>query len=255
MSAPVRVSLEREGQLARLVLDRPKANILDLEMMTALRKELGALGGQKELKLLVFEGAGDHFCFGASVKEHLPAQAGEMLRGFHALFRELEALSVPTAAVVRGQCLGGGFELALFAGQVFCSPSARFGVPEVKLAVFPPIAALLLPWRTGGARATTLVLTGASIEGPKAVELGLAEACGEDPEALLGAWFEAHLAECSALALRYAWRAARRPIARALEEALPALEKLYLEELMAHHDPVEGITAFVERRKPVWRNQ
>ena len=104
------------------------------------------------LKLLVFEGEGAHFSFGASVEEHLPEHIGRVLPGFHRSSGELEALGIPTAAVVRGQCLGGGFELAVWCGMVFCDSSARFGVPEIKLGVFPPVAAVALPWRMPGAR-------------------------------------------------------------------------------------------------------
>jgi cyclohexa-1,5-dienecarbonyl-CoA hydratase len=203
----------------------------------------------------VLEGAGSHFSFGASVEEHVPEKVGEMLRTFHAMFRDLEALSVPTAAVVRGQCLGGGMELALWCGRVFCEPGARFGLPEVKLGVLPPVGAILLPRRTGSGRAMDLLLGGESVTGEEAAATGLAEECDADPEAALQRWFDARLAPKSAVALRHVWRAGRRSFARALAEDLPDVERTYLEELMAHRDPAEGIRSFLERREPVWEDR
>jgi len=210
MSAPIRCASEREGQIERITLDRPKGNVLDLEMITALTERVGELAGalagetERALKLVVFEGAGDHFSFGASVDEHRPEKVGEMLPAFHRLFVEIEGLGVPTAALVRGQCLGGGMELAVWCGRVVCEPTARFGVPEVTLAVFPPIAALALPWRVGGRRATEMIVTGETVDGPAAASRGLADACVEDAESDLGAWFDKALAPKSAVGLRYA---------------------------------------------------
>lgn len=253
MNAPIRCDSERSGQIQRIVLDRPKANILDLEMIAAIRGRLAELSGAPgPLKLLVFEGKGEHFSFGASVDEHLPERVGQLLPAFHGLFRDLERLGVPTAALVRGQCLGGAFELALWCGLVVCEPSARFGVPETRLGVFPPVAAVALPWRVSGARATQIILSGDSCDGQAAVISGLADRCAEDAAAALREWFEERLAPKSAVAVRAAWKASRRPLERALAVELPELERLYLQDLMAHRDPVEGLTAFLERRQPVW---
>lgn len=256
MSSPVRFSSERSGQIERIVLDRPNGNILDLEMLAAIREGIEHISEEPgSCKLIVFEGAGRHFSFGASVEEHLPETVGRMLPAFHRLFWDLERLSIPTAAVVRGQCLGGGFELALWCGVVFCDHTARFGVPEVSLGVFPPIASLVLPWRMSGARSTQLILSGESIPGPTAVAMGLVDRCTDDPKAALQNWFTQNLEGKSAVALRAAWRASRRLLADALRNNLTSLESLYLKDLMSHTDPIEGISAFVERRPPVWKNQ
>ncbi len=255
MASPLRISREHGGQIVRLVLDRPRGNVLDTEMVLAIREELVRLRGSLSCeKLLVFEGAGENFSFGASVAEHLPGKVGTMLPAFHQLFRDLEALGVPTAAVVRGQCLGGAFELALWCGMVFGHPGARFGSPEIRLAVFPPVAALALPWRVRGARSSQLILSGEILDGAAAREEGIADSCSEDPEEALQSWFASRLEPSSAVALRAAWRASRRPLARALESDLPDLEDLYLRGLMQHRDPVEGLNAFLDRRSPVWSN-
>jgi cyclohexa-1,5-dienecarbonyl-CoA hydratase len=252
---PIRCASERSGEIQRILLDRPKGNVLDLAMISAIRSRLRELAENPgPLKLVVFEGAGDHFSFGASVQEHLPEKVRELLPAFHGLFRDLEALSAPTAAVVRGQCLGGAFELAIWCGQVFAEPSARFGVPEIRLGVFPPVAAIALPWRLTGSRATQMILSGDTFGAQGAAAWGLIDGCNHDAEALLQTWFQEHLADKSAVALRAAWRASRRLLAVALADDLPVLEKQYLEDLMSRRDPVEGLRAFLERRPPVWSN-
>jgi cyclohexa-1,5-dienecarbonyl-CoA hydratase len=238
------------------VFDRPKANILDCEMLTAIRERIAVLAeAPGAAKLLVFEGAGGNFSFGASVEEHLPDRVAGLLRQFHRLFLDLERLSIPTAAVVRGQCLGGGFELALWCGYVVCEPSARFGVPETKLGVFPPMAALALPWRVTGARSTQMILSGESLTGEEAARCGIADLCTGDAGAALEEWFTSRLASKSAVALRAAWRASRRLLADTLKNDIWSLEKYYLTDLMSHHDPVEGLSAFLEHRPPVWTHQ
>ncbi len=253
MSAPIRCVSERSGQIQRIVLDRPKANVLDLEMIRAVRGRLAEISSDPgPLKLVVFEGVGENFSFGASVGEHLPDKVSELLPAFHGFFRDLERLGAPSAALVRGQCLGGAFELALWCGLVVCEPSARFGVPEAKLGVFPPVAALALPWRVSGARATEIILSGDTYDAQTAVAWGLADRCTDDAEAGLREWFDGRLAEKSAVAVRAAWKASRRLLERALSAELPELERQYLDDLMAHRDPVEGLSAFLERRRPVW---
>ncbi len=256
MTSPIRCTTEHSGQLERIVFDRPKANILDCEMMTAIRERIAQLAENPgAAKLLVFEGAGGNFSFGASVEEHLPDRVAVLLRQFHRLFLDLERLSIPTAAVVRGQCLGGGFELALWCGYVVCERSARFGVPETKLGVFPPMAALALPWRVTGARSTQMILSGESLSGEDAARSGIADLCADDAEAALQEWFTTRLAPKSAVALRAAWRASRRLLADSLKNDIWSLEKYYLTDLMSHHDPVEGLSAFLEHRTPVWTHQ
>jgi cyclohexa-1,5-dienecarbonyl-CoA hydratase len=242
-----------DGAGLKLVLDAPKANVLDAEMMSAIREQLDTtVAGMPGLKLLVFEGAGTHFCFGASVQEHQRDQAAQMLAGFHGMFLKLVDRAVPTAAVVRGQCLGGGMELAIFCNWIFASPSARFGQPEIQLGVFPPPASVILPLKLGQAAADHLCLSGESWTAEQALARGLVHEVAEDPMAALDAFFAKHLAPKSASSLRMATRAARMAFNEALRKQLPALERLYVDELMATHDANEGIAAFLEKRPAVW---
>jgi cyclohexa-1,5-dienecarbonyl-CoA hydratase len=242
-----------EGRVLHILLNQPKGNILDRKMIASISS---ALDTQvcAETCLIVFAGAGKHFCFGASVQEHRADEAKDMLREFHDLFRQLAALAVPTCAVVRGQCLGGGLELASWCSWIVATPDARLGQPEIQLAVFPPMASLLLPWRVGGATALELCISGRSLGAQDALKAGLINAITDDPEAWWTTLVEERLGRTSAASLRVAERAVRRSLIRLLDEALPELESLYLEELMAIPDASEGIDAFLERRAPIFNH-
>ena len=249
----IRIEDEIDGAVLRLILDQPKANILDAAMIGALREAL-ANKVTDDTRLVVFEGAGDHFSFGASVEEHQASQAQAMLTEFHGLFRDLAALAVPTCAVVRGQCLGGGLELASWCSWIVTTPDASLGQPEIRLAVFPPMASILLPWRAGGRAALDLCLTGRSLTAQEALEMGVINAVVDDPEAWWRKLVTQTLAKTSARSLRYAERAVRRSLMRDFEAEVIALERLYVNELMKTHDANEGIAAFLERRKPLYTN-
>jgi cyclohexa-1,5-dienecarbonyl-CoA hydratase len=250
---------EREGGIHRITLTRPPGNVIDIAMVNALRDEIRGLSPHPDLptalRLVVFDAEGPNFSYGASVHEHMPELIMKLLPGFHAFVNELEALGIPTAALVRGHCLGGGMELAIACGRVIASPGATFGVPEVKLGVFPPIAATLLAWRTGGSKATEVVLSGRVVSGEEAAALGIADVCVADPEQELARWYDEVIAPRSAVALRFAWRAVRTPVRRALADDLPEIEHLYLKDLLSYMDPEEGIRAFIEKRAPVWRDR
>lgn len=245
----VRIESLGDGSVLHLVLDAPKGNVLDAKMIgllhEALRERVGA-----ETRVVAFEGEGKNFSFGASVAEHRRAEAAAMLETFHALFRTLAELAVPTAAIVRGQCLGGGLELASWCTWVFASPDARLGQPEIRLAVFPPVASIVLPWRVGGGHAADLCVSGRTLGAPEALAIGLVTEVADDPRVAFEAFYAEHLAGTSASSLRFAERAARAGLHEAIRTRLPALERLYLEELMKTHDANEGIEAFLARRSP-----
>ncbi len=242
-----------QGAELRITLNRPKANILDAKMIAAIQAALERDVNERTA-LIVFEGQGDHFCFGASVEEHRAEQAGAMLESFHALFKTLATLGVPTCAIVRGQCLGGGLELASWCTWIIAEPGATLGQPEIKLAVFPPMASILLPWRCGGAQGLDLCVSGRSISAERALEIGLVNVVTDDPEAWLKSHVGESLARTSASSLRFAEKAARIGLMHDIEHSLPKLERLYLHELMATDDANEGITAFIERRKPTFKH-
>jgi cyclohexa-1,5-dienecarbonyl-CoA hydratase len=254
-SSPVRRVSEEGGTLLRLVLDRPKANVLDGAMVSALRAEIGAAATDPNLRAIVFEGEGKHFSFGASVEEHRREQVAGMLATFHGLFRDLVASRKVLLSVVRGQCLGGGLELAAFCHRVFASPDAQLGCPEIKLGVFAPVGSIVLPHRVGAGRAADLLLSGRSMKAPEALAAGLVDEVADDPSAAALAWHKTNLAPLSSVALAHAARALRHSFHRELLASIDALERQYLEELVATHDANEGISAFLEKRTPAWTNR
>jgi cyclohexa-1,5-dienecarbonyl-CoA hydratase len=241
-----------QGALWHVLIARPKANILDREVVEALADVFGRLPEARHVKALLLEGQGAHFSFGASVQEHLPDGYAEMLRRFHGLFHALLAASVPCLAVVRGQCLGGGLELAAFCQRIFATRDARLGQPEISLGVIAPVASVLLAERVGRPRAEELCLSGRVLDGEQAERIGLVDELADDPTEAALRYAREHLLPHSASSLRLALRAARGGFAERFGRELAAVERLYEEQLMASADAVEGLRAFLETRPPRW---
>ncbi len=254
-ASPLKVALERDGALLRLTLARPKANICDAEMIGALQAALDAHAAHAALRGVLLDAEGPHFSFGASVEEHLADRCAAMLASLHALILTLAGYRVPVLVAVRGQCLGGGLEIALAGGPIFAAPTAQFGQPEFKLGVFAPAASCLLPWRMNAVAAEDLLCSGRSIDGQRAYQLGLVQELAEDPVAAALAYFDEHLAPRSAAALAHAMQAVRAPRLAALREDLARVETLYLQSLMRTRDANEGLGAFLAKRAPTWEHR
>lgn len=244
------------GSVATITLDRPPLNILTIEMIRELDTALDELATNQRLKAVVLQAAGKAFCAGVDVADHAPERVDAMIRGFGRLFTRLRTLPVPTIAVAQGAALGGGAELAIGCDIVLAASSARFGQPEVKLGVFPPIAAAYFPRMLGYQQAAKLIFTGATISAVDAVRLHLATEVAPDEElatrleALLG-----QLRSASAATLRQTKRALLIGADRGVSAGLETIETLYLTDLMATADATEGINAFMEKRPPVWRDE
>jgi cyclohexa-1,5-dienecarbonyl-CoA hydratase len=253
--SPLKVRLEREGALLRLRLAKPKANLIDAAMIAALAEAFAAHRDNSGLLAALVDHEGPHFSFGASVEEHLPGSCEQMLASLHGLLGAMLEWPRPILMAVRGQCLGGGLELALAGNLLFAAPEAQFGQPEMKLGVFAPAASVLLPLRIGQARAEDLLYSGRSIDAPAALAWGLVNEVADDPAAAAAAYFDQHLATKSAAALAHAVRAAREPFADLARARLDDVEALYLEKLMATRDAREGLAAFIEKRAPKWEHR
>ncbi|MEE9168295.1 MAG: enoyl-CoA hydratase/isomerase family protein [bacterium] len=254
--AKIEYNLTDGNQVAQIILNAPKANVLDREMMAALLAAFDECKTNRALKLITFEGAGDHFSYGASVEEHKKENAAAMLKTFHQLFYELVELSIPTLAKISGLCLGGALELALMCNFLFADESAKLGQPEIVLGVFPPPASLLLPLKIGQARAEELLITGKTISAREAKALRLVNEVYSDKVSLhegVNRFCEEQILPKSASSLRFAVKAARSQFNEVILSQLPQLERLYLEELMETKDANEGILAFLEKRKPEWQ--
>ena len=254
-NAPLRVALDREGALLRLTLARPKANLIDAAMIAALHGALREHRAHRGLRAALIAAEGPHFSFGASVEEHLADRCAAMLASLHALVLAMLEFPVPILVAVRGQCLGGGLEVALAGGPIFASPDAQLGQPEMKLGVFAPAASCLLPYRVSQAAAEDLLFSGRSIGGTEAKAIGLVEALADDPESAALAYFDIHLAPKSAAALACAVSAARAPLVADVRRRLDELVTLYVDKLMKTRDANEGIAAFLARRQPQWEHR
>ena len=252
--APLTQTRLEDGRVVAVRLARPRANVLDARMIQALGEAFAQAAADPHVHALVLGAEGPHFSFGASGEEHLPGREAAMLAALHGLLRAIAASDLPFLAAVQGQCLGGALEVLLLAQRITAAPDARLGQPEITLGVIAPAASVLLPERVGRARAEDLLLSGRSLGAEEALRVGLVDAVAADPWEESLAWVRTHLLPRSASSLRLALRASRLALLTRLAGELDRVEHLYLDRLMRTADAVEGLTAFLEKRPPRWRD-
>ena len=258
VSAYQHIKFDIEDRAGRITFARPPLNIFDIAMMHEINLALAECVAKPELVAIVFDAAPDTRAFsaGVAVEEHAEETIYQMLESFHAIFRSLEQLARPAIAVVAGAALGGGCELVAGCDIVIASDRARFGQPEIKLGVFPPVACLLLPLIIGDKRARELILTGELISADQAARLGLVNHVVPHEQLQLKTdEILSKLRELSGTSLEATRRALDLGRGRSLDGALAEVENLYLHELMKTEDAREGIKAFMEKRKPAWRHR
>lgn len=248
----IRHDVSNDGAIHTITLDKAPGNVIDIALCGQLRPAIDAAAESNDGKVLVLRGAGNNFSFGASVEEHLPDRAPEMLSALGGVIRDLIGFPYPTVAGVQGSCLGGGLELVIACGIVIAEENATLATPEIQLGVLPPAASALLSTRA----AEDLVLTGRSLTAEEARHTGIVNLIVAEGtlDAEITAFVSKHFVPRSALSLRLAARAVRDGRRPEIERKLDEAERLYLEELLPTHDGVEGIRAFMEKRSPVWRN-
>jgi len=250
------IRVTADYDVMRVTLARPPLNILTIDMMQAINAALGLAAARPALKALVFAAEGKAFCAGVAIEDHVGERAKPMLEVFHEIFRRLHALPCLTLAAVQGAAIGGGAELATFCDVVVAADHATIGQPEIKLGVFPPVAALHYPRRIGVPRTLALLLSGDTLGAAEAQRIGLIDHVV--PGATLEEAVEARLARVrgySAAVLRLTRRAVLDGEGRDFMEALPAVEDLYMYELMTTDDAGEGLRAFMDKRRPVWKDR
>jgi len=252
---PLKVWIEREGALLRLRLARPKANIVDAAMIAALQAAFDAHRGNTGILAAIVDAEGPHFSFGASVEEHLAERCAGMLASLHALLLSMLEWPVPILVAVKGQCLGGGLELAMGGSLIFAADDAKLGQPEIQLGVFAPAASCLLPPRIGQAAAEDLLFSGRSIGAEEALRMGLVNSISADAQAAALAYFDQHFAGRSASSLACALSAARGAYLPEVRRRINEVERLYLDRLMQTRDANEGLAAFIAKRPPKWEHK
>jgi cyclohexa-1,5-dienecarbonyl-CoA hydratase len=249
---PVRHDVTADGSVHTITLDRAPGNVIDIAMCERLRPAIAAAAESVDGKVLVVRGAGKHFSFGASVEEHLPDKASHMLEALGGVIRDLIRFPYPTVAGVQGSCLGGGLELALACGIVIAEEGATLANPEIQLGVIAPAATALFTGRA----AEDLLLTGRSFTAGEARSMGIVNkiAANGTLDEAVDTFAEEHFVPRSALSLRVATKAVRGRRVEEMEQRLTEAEDLYVEQLLPTHDGVEGIKAFIEKRRPEWTN-
>lgn len=249
---------EVKDEVARIVINRPPYNVLDIptmrEMVEALRDVKAKEG---TLKALLITASGDKaFCAGVDVKDHMGDKMEEMLEVFHAIFRVMATLEIPTVAAVRGHVLGGGCEVMMFCDMVIASESAKIGQPEIKVGVYPPVAAAYLPRIIGMKKAMELILTGDTISAQEAERIGLVNLVVPDDKFEEEVErFMKRLTEKSSVVLRMTKRAIMAGMSGDFETGLQNSEFIYKNALMKTEDANEGLQAFLEKRQPQWKGR
>ena len=253
----VRYRETKGGAVAQVVFEHGKGNILTTALIAEIQGVILQCLRNTHLKLITLEGAGSHFSYGASIEEHAAEAIAAGMRALRELVLTIAGSPVPVAALVRGYCLGGGFELAMACHFIFAAPETQFGLPEIKLGVYPPVACAMLPRLVGQALADRMVITGENMDGETLCRHGLVHsvASSGDLHAAIEAWFDSTLAGFSASSLRHATRASRAEFLRGLGGAIAARERDYVEKLLSTFDAGEGVRAFLEKRPPQWRNE
>jgi cyclohexa-1,5-dienecarbonyl-CoA hydratase len=250
------VTLTRVGRAARIVLDRPPLNVLTLEMIQEVTAICDRLAGDPEIAVVTLAAAGGRaFSAGVDVAAHAPDRAEPMLAAFEAMAERLSTLDAILIASVSGAALGGGWELALLCDFVVASERATFGVPEVKLAALPPVAAAILPLLVGPFRALDLVVTGRQISAGEAQALGLVSrvVAPEDVEVATRELVTTVLSY-SGPAVQAAKAAVAAPRREAIRRSLRTATELYCSRLLPTQDAAEGVAAFLEKRAPAWKH-
>jgi cyclohexa-1,5-dienecarbonyl-CoA hydratase len=248
------VHLDIRDGVARVTLDRAPLNVVDLVMARELNEALDRAAASHGVSVLVLEARGRAFSAGVDVRDHLPDRGAEMIRTFDRACMRLLDLEIPTVAVVQGAALGGGCELTLVCDLVVASSEASFALPEIKLGVFPPVAAVMLPRMIASHLASEMLLLGRRLDAAEALAAGLANHVAA-PAGLesVAAGVIAQLLALSAGSLRVAKRAMALSRGRVTAAEIEAAERLYLDALLEDPDAVEGLEAFLGKRPPEWK--
>jgi cyclohexa-1,5-dienecarbonyl-CoA hydratase len=248
-----RLSLAIDGPVARIRLCNPPLNVIDIPMMEEVSLSLAEIEAREDVWVIVLSGEGKAFSVGVDVAAHTTDKVEEMLGKFHAVIRALVATKKVTIGAVHGYCLGGGVELAMMCDMVYSTEAARWGFPEIKLGCYPPVACAALAALIGQKRAAELILTGRTIDGKEAAEIGLANRAVRESE--LAAAVDdcvGDLRTLSPAALAVAKKAFYAWDAMHFDKGLARAERTYFDELMKTSDAHEGIRAFTEKRAPRW---
>jgi len=247
------------GEVAHLTLNRPKQNVMNIDMLGEMRRAIESLYVRDDVRLILLDAAPEcegYFSMGVGAEGYSQQMVFQMMDAFHSVFRAMTDISKPVLAVVEGVASGAGAELAAFSDLVIATENAQFRQPEIKLGVFPPMGAVVYPRVIGPRRAMELLLTGDPINAKQAQQMGLVnrvvprEKLKETVEAMVKR-IAAQSGPVLSLLKRVVFEGTWQPF----DEALKRSQKLYLNQLFDLQDSQEGLRALIEKRKPVWKNR
>jgi len=250
------IDFEIRDNLARITLNNPPYNTLTVPLMGELADAIESLEGKFEVKCILLNSSQKTFSAGISIEDSKPDRVFQTLEAFNRVFQAIAEISKPLIVVVNGPAIGAGSELVAFGDMIIATPNARFAQPEVKMGVFPPFAAIMLPAVIGPKKTYELILTGQSLTAEEALQLGFVNRVV--PEAELQTTVNelvARIVEFSAPVLEMTKRVIATSIGRPLGEAMKRSQDIYLNQLMSLQDVEEGLRAVLEKRKPVWKNK
>ena len=254
---PKFIRWDATGTVARLTLNRPSQNVMNLEMMTEMANAIEELHTRRDVRMILIDSAcSGYFSAGVGAEGYTSSLVFQMMDTFHRIFEVILEVSKPVLAVVDGVASAGGCELAAFADMVIATDSAKFVQPEIKLGVFPPLGAVVYPRVLGPKRAMELLLTGEPLNAQEALNIGLVNRVV--PRKKLKETVENLVARISgqsgpvlSLTKQVIFEGTWLPFEQALKKA----QDIYLNELFRLEDAQEGLRALLEKRKPVWKNQ
>lgn len=250
------IQFDTSSFAAKITLNFPPYNVLTVPMMVELAEAIESLNGRNDIKCILMDSSQKAFSYGISVEDSRPERVFQTLDAFNRVFQAIAEIGKPLIVVVNGPAIGAGSELVAFGDLVIATPNARFAQPEVKMGVFPPFAAIMLPQLIGPKKTYELILTGNPLTAEEAAHYGFVNKVV--PEAELQKAVQevlARIGQFSGPVLEMTKRVISSSIGRPLEEAMKKSQDIYLNQLYALEDVQEGLRAVVEKRQPVWKNK
>ena len=250
------IKFDMSGSVARITLNHPPHNVLNVPMMTEMAQCIESLNGRGDTKAILLESAQRAFSAGISLEDSKPDRVFQTLEAFNRVFTAIREISKPFIVVVNGPAIGAGPELVAFGDMVIATPNARFAQPEVKMGVFPPFAAIMLPALIGPKKTYELILTGQPLTAEDAYSLGFVNKVVSEVD-LPNAVNEvlARIGEFSGPVLEMTKKVIGGAMGLPIAEAMKHAQDIYLNQLYALEDVQEGLRAVVEKRKPIWKNK
>jgi len=248
---------ESMNGVGKISINRPPLNILNVETLLELTMAFETARTDPTVNVVIVTGVGDRaFSAGVDIRDHLPEKVGSTLSVFNKVFYTLQRLEKPVIAVVNGVALGGGCELAMGCDMIIASEKAQFGQPEITVGAIPPVAVVLLPRLVGPARAFELIMTGYVMSAAEAKQIGLVnKVVPQEKLEEAAAELVAKLRDKSPAVLKLAHMSLRQVLDADFKKELEEVTRIYLDLLMRTEDAVEGLKAFIEKRKPQWKGK